>query len=103
MQICNNSWNYNNEIGMEMVMKMELLMMKGMVPCLPMIYVASRMVTSASSPPFPSGGEVFAISGGYECRISDPSLRGESILQRGVGATRYGHAIRAGPACTGIS
>ena len=49
----------------------------------------------------PSGGEVSAISGGSECRISDPSSRGESIWRGGVGATWYGHAVRAGTARTG--
>jgi hypothetical protein len=39
-----------------------------------------------------SGGEVFVSYGNYECRISDHSSRGESILQGGGGATWYGQA-----------
>ncbi len=84
MQIHNSNWNYNkmgmNEMGMVMVMKMQQLMMMGMMPWPPMIRVAARMMPFCKFPlQIPSGGEVSAISGGSECRISDPSSRGESI------------------------
>jgi hypothetical protein len=38
-----------DEMGIEMVMEMTRLMMEEMMPCLPMIRVAARMVPSASS------------------------------------------------------
>ena len=54
MQIHNSNWNYNkmgmNEMGMVMVMKMQRLMMMGMMSWPPMIRVAARMMPSASSP-----------------------------------------------------
>ncbi len=48
----------------------------------------------------PSGGEVSASCGVSECRISDPSLHGETIWRGGGGATWYGDVVRASPACT---
>ena len=84
MQIHNSNWNYNkmgmNEVGMVMVMKMQRLIMMGMMPWPPMIHVAARMMPFCKFPlQIPSGGEVSASCGVSECRISDPSSRGETI------------------------
>jgi hypothetical protein len=48
----------------------------------------------------PSGGEVFVSCGVFECRISDPSSRGEIICRGAGGATWHGRAVWAIPTST---
>ena len=84
MKIHNSNWNYNemgvNEMRMVLVMKMQGLMMMRMMPWPPMIRVAARMMPFCKFPfQILSGREVSASCGVSECRISDPSSRGESI------------------------
>jgi hypothetical protein len=67
-------------MGMVKVVKMLRLMMKGMMPCPPMIQEVERVMPIRKFPLHAlSGGEISAICGVSECRISDPSSRGETI------------------------
>ena len=85
MQIHNSNWNYNkmgvNEMGMVIVIVMEMqrLMMENDAlasndPC------NSKDDALCKFPlQIPSRGEISASCGVSECRISDPSSRGETI------------------------